>query len=230
MNARPIVLATALTLLLAGCSQTATTTPEPVVVNQVRLVTFAQGAMNTTEGEGVSRATSWDEEVHQEPVPERADPADYGANSDGARWVDGIIQAKTYHLATDAKIATHTHGIVIYAQEITIDGTITVHNQGAPPGETGYAETRAAKMALYSGYGETDQDTGEPRLWGAGSTTKDCESPGGGYIVLNARNIILNGELDAGSDCGQAGIVILEGPVTGTGTITASLIIHRGAA
>lgn len=217
-------------LLVAGCSQPEPATLEPQTrEGRVQLVQFTQ-ITDPTQEQNVERGTSWDAEVQQSEAPKGTLAADYGANEDGEYWQDTIIQAKTYHLEAGAAITTHTHGIVIYAQEIIIDGRINARNLGAPPGEDGYATTRAATMNLYRAYGETDADTGEPRLWGAGSTSKECESPGGGYIILNAPTITLNGELDAGSDCGEAGIVYLEGNVTGTGAIHASLIIHRGAA
>lgn len=202
---------------------------------RVHLVDLAAGSVegiNATADQ--DRGTTWDAAVMRGAPPEKANPADYGANADGERWEDILSQAKSYEL--DGTITTHTHGIVIYAQDsitVNANGRINVRDHGAPPGEQGYGTTRAATMSLYSGYGETDEATGEPLLWGAGAPLEyldgSCDGYGGGYIVLNAPTIHLNGDLDAGSTCGQGGVVILEGNVDGTGTITASQIIHRGA-
>lgn len=166
-------------------------------------------------------------EVTKEPLSKSANPVDYNANAKGEYWEDGIIQSKSYELASGAVITTHTHGIVIYsATSIVIDGTVNVRDLGALPGEQGYSTTRAATLALYRGYGETDADSGgEPRLWGAGGA--DCR--GGGYIILDAPQIEVNGVLDAGSSCGQGGVIYLEGTATGSGSLQASLIIRRGA-
>lgn len=217
-------------VLIAGCAQPSATPLEPTqpLEHRVRLVDLAatDGSTVMTSGDAEQDA-KWSSIAVQEETPKDADPADYGANPDGEYWQDTIIQAKSYTL--DGKITTHTHGVVIYATEsITINGAINVRNLGAQPMEQGYSTTRAATMNLYRAYGETDPATGEPQLWGAGSTTPECVSNGGGYVVLNAPSITINGDIDAGSDCGQAGIVILEGNTTGSGLITASLIIHRG--
>lgn len=197
----------------------------------MQLVEFANVESNGTKGLEVTAADSDGRaDVMQAATPEGKDPADYGANEDGAYWMDGIQATKSYTLQAGGKITTHTHGIVIIASDsITIDGTIAVRDQGAAPGNPGYATSRAGTLSLYRGYGATDDASGEPVLWGSGSPPgAKCEGAGGGYIILNAPVIHLNGDLDAGSACGQAGIVYLEGNVDGAGTITASLIIHRG--
>lgn len=217
-------------MFLAGCGQ-----PKPditdiprvqTVEHQIHLAEFA----NYDEPVATSRDgevdAQWSMAVKQEATPARADPADYGANSEGEFWRDSIIESKSYVLEAGAGVTTHTHGVVIIATEgITIDGRVNVRNLGAQSGEAGYQTTRAATLALYTGYGDTDPASGEPLLWGAGGLD-GCM--GGGYVILRAPTITLNGALDAGSDCGQAGIVILEGNTQGNGTITASLVIHRG--
>lgn len=227
-----LLAAALLCLSLAGCATTPPASmdapPPASVEHRVRLVELTatgNGTIVTAEGDGVA----WTADSKQAAIPRQADPADYGARPDGAYWQDSIIQAKSYTLDAGAMITTHTHGLVIYATEsITVNGRIDARNIGAQPNTPGYSSTRAATMNLYRAYGETDEATGEPLLWGGGSQTDECVSPGGGYVILNAPQIILNGDVDAGSDCGQAGIVYLEGNVSGAGVVTASLIIHRG--
>lgn len=228
MNAKPVLFSLLLAALFAGCSQPGPTVgvqAPQAVEYRVRLAEFAQydGPVATSRDGGMD--PKWEAAVSMEAAPEGRDPADYGANQDGEFWQDTIIEAKSYHLEADAAITTHTHGIVIFAtQSITIDGRINVRGLGAQPQEPGYSATRAGTLALYRGYGETDEASGEPLLWGAGGP--DCN--GGGYVILRAPEIILNGVIDAGSDCGQGGIVYLEGNTTGSGVVTANLIIHRG--
>lgn len=220
-----IAALTAIAVLLSGCSQSTPQDLEPgFVEHRVRLVEF-QGGAETTTIESTDSDVKWGATVQREATPEGRDPADYGANEAGEYWQDTIIEARAYNLGAGAAITTHTHGVVIIATEsITIDGRINVRGLGAAPLEAGYPTTRAAMLDLYRAYGQTDEATGEPLLWGAGGP--DCN--GGGYIILRAPTIILNGELDAGSDCGQGGIIYLEGNTSGSGVITASLVIRRG--
>jgi hypothetical protein len=223
MNTKTCVAAFAAAVLLSGCTNSPGSDFTQPPVYHVHLVEL--GAGDTAGSLNVTAGDSDQAYAVREAPPKGGDPADYGANSDGAYWQDDVMVLKAYRLEVGAKITTHTHGIVVYASEsITIDGLVIVRSLGAPPNETGYPTTRAATMNRIRGYGETDPATGEPLLWGAGGDS--CS--GGGYIILNAPQIYLNGALDAGSDCAQGGVVYLEGTVTGKGTIEASLIIHRG--
>jgi hypothetical protein len=159
--------------------------------------------------------------VSKTALPVGKNPADYGADERGYYWQDGIVQTDKYELKADATITTHARGVIVYATTIYINGTINVAGLG---GESGYdANSRAGMMAILTGHGELDENR-ELLLYGA----PGCSGFGGGYVILHAANIYVNGVIDArGANCATGGVIYLEGQTQIKGAVYGGMVVQR---
>ena len=156
------------------------------------------------------------------------DPADFGRREDGALWQDAVVEAVDYVVEVGQVVTTHTHGVVVYAQgSITIRGRLDVHGLGSRDGDPTRPTSRVAQLHILDAHGDPDPSGVEPWLYGDAGTT-DCPGTGGGYVILRAPTIQIDGTIDASGDgCGQGGTVYLEGTVAGSGTVRAGLVVRR---